>query len=565
MNVNKANHYVSTVETTTKRLNKFYQPHGLHTTFDSGKLIPIYLKEVLPNDVRKLKWSAVTRLLTPKFPTMDNAKLDTFFFYVRNRDIWKHWQEFMGYSPSQWVSSTEYEIPKLTIPLSSESNRYSGDLADYMGIPIVKGLPNPSYVNVNALPFRAVCKVWNDYFRDENYQDETFFPLDETIMTYKPAPPDSLALTYVNGIVSGNLCPPVNRYKDYFSSCLPAPQKGQPVTLPLGDYAPIVDAPLEGNISDVGTRLPGYYLTSDQSLVGTYQSISFQAQSGTVGSPNPTRGIPQGSTNETPSAAGSYRVFMRADLQNATAASVNALRLAFQTQRFLELSARGGTRYIELLQSMFGVNAPDLMLNRAEFLGGKSFPLSLTPVTDVGNNLGNVGGMSNTVSGDYAFKKHFNEHGYIIGFACVRTDRSYSQGIEPLWFRSDKTDFYFPVFSHIGEQPVLKREIYATGVKDNDESVWGYKEAWTEYRVSLNKCSGYMRSGITDSLNVWTYTDDYITAPSLNSAWLTSQKEIIDRTITNQNQMQFLADFYFDDTLYSVVSKNSAPGLIDHY
>ena len=558
MNVNKANHYVSTVETTTKRLNRFYQPHGLHTTFDSGKLIPIYLKEVLPNDVRKLKWSAVTRLLTPKFPTMDNAKIDTFFFYVRNRDIWKHWQEFMGYSPSQWVSDTEYEIPKLTIPLSSQSNRYIGDLADYMGIPIVKDAPNPSYVNVNALPFRAVCKVWNDYFRDENYQDETYFPLDETILTYKPAPPESGALTYVNGIVSGNLCPPVNRYKDYFSSCLPAPQKGQPVTLPLGDYAPIVD----GKVTDVGTSLPASFHV----LTSQAEGLCLRYNGKYSGSESPTLSTPvvYGDTSGVTPGAAEARFYLRADLQNATAASVNALRLAFQTQRFLELSARGGTRYTELLQSMFGVNAPDLMLNRAEFLGGKSFPLSLTPVTDVGNNIGNVGGMSNTVSGDYAFKKHFNEHGYIIGFACVRTDRSYSQGIEPLWFRSDKTDFYFPVFSHIGEQPVLKREIFVNGDKSNDESVWGYKEAWTEYRVSLNKCSGYMRSGIVNTLNVWTYTDDYTASPSLNSAWLTSQKEIIDRTIVNQNQMQFLADFYFDDTLYSVVSKNSAPGLIDH-
>nr|CAI9750416.1 major head protein [Microvirus sp.] len=559
MNVNKANHYVSTVETTTKRLNKFYQPHGLHTTFDSGKLIPIYIKEVLPNDVRKLKWSAVTRLLTPKFPTMDNAKLDTFFFYVRNRDIWNHWQEFMGYSPSQWISSSEYEIPKLTIPLSPQAYRYSGDLADYLGIPIVKGATPPSNVVVNALPFRAVCKVWNDYFRDENYQDETYFPLDETPLSYKTVPSNSSALTYVDGISTGNICPPVNRYKDYFSSCLPAPQKGQPVTLPLGDYAPVVD----GLVTDVGTSLPASFKVSTAQSEGL--SVRYNGKYSPSSSPVLSTPVVYSDTSGVTPGNGEARFYLRADLQNATAASVNALRLAFQTQRFLELSARGGTRYTELLQSMFGVNAPDLMLNRAEFLGGKSFPLSLTPVTNVGSDLGSVGGMSNTVSGDYAFKKHFNEHGYIIGFACVRTDRSYSQGIEPLWFRSDKTDFYFPVFSHIGEQPVLKREIFANGVKANDEAVWGYKEAWTEYRVSLNKCSGYMRSGITNTLNVWTYTDDYSASPVLNSAWLTSQKEIIDRTIVNPNEMQFLADFYFDDTLYSVVSKNSAPGLIDHY
>lgn len=559
MNVNKANHYVSTVETTTKRLNRFYQPHGLHTTFDSGKLIPIYLKEVLPNDVRKLKWSAVTRLLTPKFPTMDNAKLDTFFFYVRNRDIWEHWQQFMGYSPTQWVSTVDYEIPKINIPLSDQAYRYSGDLADYLGIPVVHGVTPPSTITVNALPFRAVCKVWNDYFRDENYQDETYFPLDETVVNYKTVSGDSPSLSYVDSIVTGNLCPPVNRYKDYFSSCLPAPQKGQPVSLPLGDYAPIVMDNSDNSV--FGVPLYGAFtgMTTATAAIPVFQPA---VVNGVTNFNAEVKGQPV-----TGSVSDNIHFFIKArtDLRNATAVGVNALRLAFQTQRFLELSARGGTRYTELLQSMFGVNAPDLMLNRAEFLGGKSFPLSLTPVTDVGNNLGNVGGMSNTVSGDYAFKKHFNEHGYIIGFACVRTDRSYSQGIEPLWYRSDKIDFYFPVFSHIGEQPVLKREIYANGNSSNDESVWGYKEAWTEYRISLNKCSAYMRSGIQNSLNVWTYTDDYTAAPSLNSAWLTAQKDIIDRTIVNQNKMQFIADFYFDDTLYSVVSKNSAPGLVDHY
>lgn len=552
MNVNKVNKYTSTVETTTRRLNKFYQPHGLHTTFDSGKLIPIYLKEVLPNDVRKLKWSSVVRLMTPKFPTMDNAKIDTFFFYVRNRDIWEHWQEFLGYSATQWTPNNEYQIPQLTIPLERYTNivsREVGDLADYMGIPVKKYDGVVHSVSVNALPFRAVCKVWNDYFRDENYQDELYFPLGDAPSSYSKYTPGS---PYTNAVYNGSTCPPVNRYKDYFSSCLPAPQKGQAVQLPLGDYAPVVEAPSDQEPARVKMRTG----TPGQSLPTSYGTLMVPSNDIAATC------MVQPHTGDV-TVAPAY-IYLRTDLSKATAASVNALRLAFQTQRFLEQSARGGTRYTELLVSMFGVNAPDLMMNRAEFLGGKSFPLSLTPVTDVGSNLGNVGGMSSTVSGDYAFKKHFTEHGYILGFACVRTDRSYSQGISPLWTRKDKVDFYFPVFSHIGEQPVLKREIYATGL-DSDAKVFGYKEAWTEYRFALNECSGYMRSGIEKSLNVWTYTDEYTAVPTLNSAWLTYQKEIIDRTITNQNEHQFIADFYFDDTLYSVVSKNSNPGLIDHY
>lgn len=546
MNVNKVNKYTSTVETTTRRLNKFYQPHGLHTTFDSGKLIPIYLKEVLPNDVRKLKWSSVVRLMTPKFPTMDNAKIDTFFFYVRNRDIWDDWSKFMGENKDPWAISNPPTVPQLSIPLN-EKMRNVGDLADYLGIPVAQtSMDSGVSIEVNALPFRAVCKVWNDYFRDENYQSELYYSKGSETSYY-----DKFAVgdDFINYVHTGAVCPPVNRYKDYFSSCLPAPQKGQAVQLPLGDYAPVVEAPT--------TQTPAKLVLKSSANRGVTSPILLNAD----GSPHDATIA----TNYTGAAGSdSVGVYLQADLSSATASSVNALRLAFQSQRFLEQSARGGTRYTELLVSMFGVNAPDLMMNRAEFLGGKSFPLSLTPVTDVGANLGNVGGMSSTVSGDYAFKKHFNEHGYILGFACVRTDRSYSQGLNPLWFRKEKTDFYFPVFSHIGEQPVYKRELYALDVP-NREKVFGYKEAWSEYRISFNENTGYMRSDITNTLNAWTYGDFYTQTPVLNSAWLTYQKEIIDRTITNQNQMQFIADFWFDDTLYSVVSKNSNPGLIDHY
>lgn len=554
MNVNKVNKYTSTVETTTRRLNKFYQPHGLHTTFDSGKLIPIYLKEVLPNDVRKLKWSSVVRLMTPKFPTMDNAKIDTFFFYVRNRDIWDNWSKFMGENKDPWAVSVEPKVPQLTIPIDDKS-RVVGDLADYLGIPVKKSSlvsVEGTRLSVNALPFRAVCKIWNDYFRDENYQSALYYPTNDADESYSKF---ESGFPLINFVYRGAICPPVNRYKDYFSSCLPSPQKGNPVTLPLGEYAPVE---LTGN-QKVETK----YLTemSFYDNTGTKHNYSDSHDLIVGGTGNK---LNVGGLSSGPVITDNTKIFARANLANATAASINAIRLAFQSQRFLEQSARGGTRYTELLVSMFGVNAPDLMLNRAEFLGGKSFPLSLTPVTDVGANLGNVGGMSSTVSGDYAFKKHFNEHGYILGFACVRTDRSYSQGVEPLWFRREKTDFYFPVFSHIGEQPVYKREIYVNDPTTSG-SVFGYKEAWSEYRISLNRNSAYMRSGVNNSLNVWNYSDDYTATPVFNSDWLTEQKSIIDRTITIQNQMQFIADFWFDDTLYSVVSKNSAPGLIDHY
>lgn len=563
MNVNKANHFAKISVSSKRKLNRFYQPHGLHTTFDSGKLIPIYLKEVLPNDVRKLKWSSVCRLLTPKFPTMDNARLDTFFFYVRNRDLWNHWQEFMGQndSPTQpWVNPVKYKVPTIQIPMKIRernddyTQRKVGDLADYLGIPCFSGGTTSNQVYVNHLPFRAVCKVWNEYFRDENYQLPCYWSDGDSTSYYNLGSGSD----YVQRVFTGQECPPVNRYKDYFSSCLPSPQKGQAVELSLGDYAPIISGDGVDAGAELKFKLPtfsaGKYLPYINNSAGISGEITADWHKDDT------------LTNDSPSTR--PKILLRADLSAAASVTVNAMRMAFQTQRFLEQSARGGTRYVELLASMFGVSCPDIYLNRAEFLGGKSFPINVTPVTNVGSesSLGSVGGMSSTVSGDFAFKKHFSEHGYIIGFACVRTDRSYSQGIERHWFRTDKLDYYFPAFAHIGEQPVLKREICALGVKNSDESVWGYNEAWSEYRFALNQCSGYMRAAIgADSLIAWTYTDYYdLTAPTFNSSWLTYQKEIIDRTITLQNKMQFIADFYFDDVLYSVVSSNSNPGLIDH-
>lgn len=550
MNVNKANHFARANIGSRKKLNGFSMPHGLHTTFDSGKLIPIYCQEVLPNDVKKLSWSGVTRLLTPKYPTMDNAKLDTFFFFVPNRLVWDHWKEFLGENNSSqepWTQPVTYTVPQQSVPLFSNGNaRGPSDLANYLGIPYRQfSTPGMNFMKVSAIPFRGVAKVWNDWFRDENYQLPCHIYTNETVPAWDQSG------NYVTGVECGAVCPPVNRYKDYFSSCLPQPQKGAAVELPLGEYAPVVSKP--GN--SVPLILEG---ASGSSILGV-NGVSKGVRTATLDGSSFSFG------------SNDLKISYAADLSNATAASVNALRLAFATQRFLEQSARGGTRYTELLLSMFGVNAPDASLQRSEFLGGKSFPLSITPVTNIGqsDSLGTVGGMSNTVSGDFAFKKHFTEHGYILGFCCVRTDRSYSQGIARHWMRKEKTDFFFPVFGHIGETPVKNYEIYATGTSTgvpstDDDNPFGYQEAWSEYRFAQNEATGLLRSGIPNSLNAWTYTDEYTALPVLNSAWLTSQKEIIDRTIVNQNEHQFIADFFFNDVSYRILPYKSDPGLIDH-
>ena len=449
MNVNKENHFVKTGVISKKRLTRFNMPHGLHTTFNSGELVPIYLQEVLPNDVKKLKWSSVTRLLTPKFPTMDNAKLDTFFFFIPNRLIWSHWKEFLGENNSDqapWTQPVNYTIPQQAVPLDKKLRKV-GDLADHLGIPIRNiETPGVNWAKVSSLPFRAVAKVWNDWFRDENYELPAHMYDGETTPSWSQ--PVGSVTDYIKCIETGAVCPPVNRYKDYFSSCLPAPQKGAAVRIPLGDYAPIVSGAVSPAPLKLKSSGEGPVQNSRLFIVGSKSSFNIAA----------------GPTDLSSTTAGGQQMLldMQTDLSEATAASVNALRLAFQTQKFLEESARGGTRYTELLLAMFGVNAPDASLQRSEFLGGKSFPISIQPVTNIGQDsaLGTVGGMSNTVAGDYAFKKHFTEHGYIIGFATVRSDRSYSQGIARHWFRKDKLDFYFPVFANIGEQPVYQKELF---------------------------------------------------------------------------------------------------------
>lgn len=581
MNVNNVNHYVKLPRVSDRRFTQFKIPHGLHTTFNAGKLVPIYCKEVYPNTRIKLSWRTVTRLLTPKYPTMDSANLDVFFFFVPNVEIWDKWKNFMGENDTDyWTEKGIYQVPYQNIPLRTNSDkpydsghgeaspcRQVGDLADYLGIPILSGTMGSSatpdnvqkYVKVSSLPFRAYVKIWNDWFRDENFQEPCkltlssasglSYPIWSKLTRYD----DGSVKDYVTYAETGAALCPVDKYKDYFTSLLPQPQKGNPVSLPLGDYAPLVHG---GDRQRFELRGSGNISYNNNPVVSSRRSpgdiVIFDVQ----------RKVNDSSPDNIDTLYTDYQ----ADLSAATAVTVEQLRLAFATQRFLEMSAVGGTRYVELVSYMFGANCPDEYLHRSRFLGGKSIPLNITPITQLSGSstesLGQVGAFSNTAGGDLAFDEKFEEHGFVMGLVCVRTAHSYSQGLPRYFMKQDKLDYYFPVFAHLGEQPVYNKEIYLQGTSEDDE-VLGYQMAWDELRHTPTRSSGYLRMGAPGALEQWTYADKFDSLPVLGAAFMEETKDNIARTLSVTNYThQFISDWFFNEEVYQILPADSTPKLV---
>lgn len=571
MNRNSNSRFAQAPQVDIQR-STFDRSSGHKTTFNAGKLVPIYVDEVLPGDTFEMKTSAIIRGSTPIFPVMDNANLDIYFFFVPNRLVWDHWKEFNGENTtSKWEQTIEYSIPQMAPPTGNGTvvGWEKGTLADYMGIPTLIGPGAPqSNANwtVNHLPFRAYCLIWNEWFRDQNLQDPVLIDTGDSQTNGTHLIPEIDPIVNQNqGALTGANLLPVNKYFDYFTGALPEPQKGPDVLLPLGSTAPII------TMSKANTTIPNYPITfSSNSFteVGKMHNLGIQVTNSKAG-----KLALDTSATTTLAAETAIPNNLAADLGNATAATINELRLAFQLQKLYERDARGGTRYIEIIKSHFGVTSPDARLQRPEYLGGERIPINIDQVIQTSGTMegttpqGNTGAYSLTGNQGSYFKHSFVEHGYVLGLACVRTEHTYQQGLEKIWNRKNRFDFYWPALANIGEQAILNKEIYLQSVKEVNEQAFGYQEAWAEYRYKPSRVSSAFRSNVTGSLDAWHYADYYEALPVLSAEWIEETYKNVDRTLAVQSTLedQYIADFWFKCKCTRPMPIYSIPGLIDHH
>lgn len=565
MNRNTESHFSLSPHVDISR-SRFDRSASLKTSFNAGDVVPFFLEEVLPGDTFSVDTSKVVRMQTLLTPMMDNVYLDTYYFFVPNRLVWDHWKEFCGENTeSAWIPQTEYTMPQITSPAGQGWS--VGTLADYFGIPTgVAGL------SVSALPFRAYALIMNEWFRDQNLQDPLVVPTDDSTVAGVNTG------TLVTDVAKGGKPFIAAKYHDYFTSALPAPQKGPDVTIPVATG---------GNINIVGNGkalaiTDGTVLGSWAGLRDSRYSVNFAANLGLdVGSVSSDNGafstVDAGKAVGVPTLdqlAGHPENSGLIGVQSAIAqaATINQLRLAFQIQKFYEQQARGGSRYTEVVRSFFGVTSPDARLQRPEYLGGNRVPINVNQIVQQsgtessGTPQGTVVGQSLTTDKHSDFTKSFTEHGLIIGVMVARYDHTYQQGLNRLWSRKDKFDFYWPVFANIGEQAIKNKEIFAQG-NDKDNEVFGYQEAWAEYRYKPNMVTGEMRSAYAQSLDVWHLADDYSTLPSLSDSWIREDKANIDRVlaVTSAVSNQFFADIYVKNYCTRPMPMYSVPGLIDHH
>lgn len=541
MNRNVESHFALNPTRIDISRSTFDRSSSLKTSFNVGEIIPFYVDEVLPGDTFKVKTSKVVRLQTMLTPMMDNVYLDTYFFFVPNRLTWNHWKQFNGENTeSAWLPETSYEVPQITAPSGGWN---VGTIADYFGIPT--GVAN---LSVNALPFRAYALIMNEWFRDENLSDPLNIPLDDATVTGVNTG------TFVTDVAKGGKPYTAAKYHDYFTSALPAPQKGPDVTIPVSSGANLPVRSLNDTIPSPGS-IP---LRSSMSFGGT-SDVRIQQN---------THALEIETTGSAFTPANLWAV----NDGSVSAATINQLRMAFQIQKLYERDARGGSRYIEILKSHFGVTSPDARLQRPEYLGGNRIPLNVNQIVQQSATAegstpqGNPVGLSLTTDSHNDFVKSFTEHGFVIGVMVARYDHTYQQGIERMWSRKDRFDYYWPVFANIGEQAILNKEIYAQGTAKDDE-VFGYQEAWADYRYKPNRVTGEMRSSYAQSLDVWHLADDYASLPSLSDSWIREDKSNVDRVlaVTSAKSNQLFCDIYVQNKTTRPMPLYSIPGLIDHH
>lgn len=526
-------HLFSEIPRADIQRSSFDRSHGYKTTFDAGYLIPAFVDEVLPADTFILNTTAFSRLLSPlTVPVMDSMYFETFFFFVPSRLLWDNWQKFNGEQENPG-DSTDYLIP--TLP---DNTKFEvGSIGDYFGIPTGVNLSK-----INALPFRAYNLIWDEWFRDENLQD--------SVNVEKGDGPDDIA--------DYKLLRRGKRH-DYFTSALPWPQKGPGVEIPLGTQAPVV-----GFKSLTGT---GFIPVSSVAFNSTSYNGSAESPRTTVAWEGSDTAVVR---NISPSSIMSSDVSgVYADLTTATAYTINSLRQAFQVQRLYERDARGGTRYTEILRAHFNVISPDARLQRPEYLGGSSSYININPVQQTsGSQSGstpqaNLAANAQFVAKRHGFTKSFVEHGYIIGLINVRADLSYQQGLNRMWSRQGRFDFYWPVLAHLGEQTILNKEIYAQGTAADDE-VFGYQERYAEYRYYPSQITGKLRSTYAQSLDIWHLSQKFDNLPTLSSQFIEDNPPI-DRVVAVQDEPQFIVDMWFNMKCVRPMPVYGVPGLVDHF
>lgn len=570
MNRNSEQHY-SQVPHAEIRRAKFKRDFSLLTTINEGDLVPIYCDEVLPADTFKIKLNSLVRMATPLYPVMDNAYMDFYFFFVPARLLWEHFVNLMGQNDKTfWAEATEYTTPVTTAPAGGWK---VGTIADYFGIPTgVSGL------KVNSMPFRAYVKIWNEWFRDENLQQPAQMTMGDETTTgsngeatggQNTLGSSELPLTlggetdYITEAQKGAKPLKVCKYKDYFTSCLPSPLKAaEPVSIPMSGNAPIAMFK-DWELTELGTKNG----TRDNEAIYFNQSSSNILNAPQITQSNKSGKASIIGNNTYNSATGSNSAYLGARLNEVTATTINELRNAIAVQHIFERDARTGTRYKEILNGAWGVTSPDARLDRSEYIGGYRMPININQViqtssTDTTSPQGNTAAYSMTTLSQEMCTYSATEHGYVIGLAAARVDHSYQQGLSRMWTRSTRFTYYDPMLANLGEQAVLNQEIYAQG-NATDTEVFGYQEAWADYRYRTNMVTSEMRSSYEQTLDAWHYADKYSELPKLSSSWIKEGTQNIDRTLAVKSGLshQFICNFFYDQTWTRPMPIYSVPGL----